>query len=109
MRAVKGLHLPAVFLCFVSSLIATPKLRLVTTTVGPVTIAAGSNGPAQTVEAYNTGDGALSLSLSVPSSVGWLGASVGAPRACSSQAGNCIPVQFALNTAALPAARRRPL
>ena len=98
---MKALRHPAVFLCFVSSLIAAPKLRLVTTTVGPITVAAGSSGPAQTVEAYNAGDGALSLS--VASSAAWLGASVGAPRACSSQAGSCIPLQFALNTAALPA------
>ena len=100
---MKALRLPAVLLCFFSSLTAAPKLRLVTTTVGPITVATGGNGPAQTVEAYNAGDGALSLSLSVASSVTWLGASVGTPRACSTRAGNCIPLQFALNTAALSA------
>ena len=80
---------------------ATPMLRLVSSTVGPVAVAAGANGGTQTVEAYNAGDG--SLSLSVSSSVAWIAPAVGAARGCSttSLASSCIPLQFALNTAAL--------
>ena len=83
---------------------AAPRLRLVSTTVGPVSIAQGASGgplQTQTVEAYNVADGSLNLKLS--SSVTWIAGTVGAPRACSSQAGTCIPLQFALNTSSLPA------
>jgi uncharacterized protein (TIGR03437 family) len=80
---------------------AAPKLRLVTTTVGPLSILQGGNGPTQTVEAFNAGDGTLNLTLS--SSATWIGTSVGALRPCSSQAGNCIPLQFALSTSGLSA------
>lgn len=88
---------------FAVSLPAAPMLRLAASTVGPVSIAVGANGAPQTVEAFNAGDGTLSLALS--SSASWLAASVGAPRACSSttQASACIPLQFALNTASLAA------
>jgi uncharacterized protein (TIGR03437 family) len=84
-----------------AGLSAAPRLRLVSSTVGPVSIAQGSNGSAQTVEAYNAADGALNLSLT--SSVAWIGGSVGAQRACASRSGTCTPLQFALNTSALPA------
>lgn len=76
-------------------------LRLVSSTVGPVSIATGSNGAAQTVEAFNAGDG--SLNLSVSSSVSWVAASIGAQRPCVAQAGQCIPLQLTLNTSSLPA------
>lgn len=98
---MKPCRLLSVSFAFASLIVAAPKLRLATSTVGPISIAPGSNGAAQTVEAFNAGDGALSLSLT--SSVTWLGTSVGAPRACSSQAGTCIPLQFALNTSGLSA------
>ncbi len=86
---------------FAAGLSAAPRLRLVSSTVGPVSIAAGSNGSAQTVEAYNAADGSLNLSLT--SSAAWIAGSVGAQRACSSRSGTCTPLQFALNTSALPA------
>ncbi|MEO8372743.1 MAG: hypothetical protein ABI806_26400, partial [Candidatus Solibacter sp.] len=70
-------------------------------TVGPISIALGTNGAAQTSEAYNASDGSLNLSLS--SSVSWIAPSVGAQRACTTRSGLCIPLQFALNTASLPA------
>jgi hypothetical protein len=38
-------------------------LRLVLSTVGPVSIAQGANGSAPAVEAYNAADGSLNLSL----------------------------------------------
>ena len=80
-------------------------LRLVSSVVGPIPTAAGGSAPPQTVEAFNAGDGSLSLSVSVPSSVTWLTASVASSRACTTTtaAGTCIPLQFALNTTALAA------
>src|SRR5690348_7905539 len=48
---------------------AAPKLRLSASTVGPLSIAQGTNGATQTVEAYNAGDGSLGLALK--SSVSW--------------------------------------
>ena len=89
-----------------AGLSAAPRLRLVSSTVGPVSIAQGANGSAlqtQTVEAYNAADGSLNLSLT--SSVSWIAGSVGAQRACSTTAAAsiCTPLQFALNTSALPA------
>jgi len=80
---------------------AAPRLRLVSSTVGPVSIPQGSNGSAQTVEAYNAADGSLNLSLT--SSAAWIAGSVGAQRPCASRSGTCTPLQFALNTSALPA------
>jgi uncharacterized protein (TIGR03437 family) len=84
-----------------AGLSAAPRLRLVSSTVGPVSIAQGANGSAQTVEAYNAADGSLNLSLT--SSVAWIAGSVGAQRACASRSGTCTPLQLALNTSALPA------
>jgi uncharacterized protein (TIGR03437 family) len=82
---------------------AAPMLRLVSATVGPVSIVPGSNGINQTVEAYNAGDGTLSLSLS--SSVTWIAPSVGAVRTCTTTtaAASCTPLIFALNTSSLAA------
>jgi len=76
-------------------------LRLVSTTVGPVSIAAAANGSAQTVEAYNAGDGTLTLTAS--SSVPWIVPTVGAAAACktTTAAASCLPIQLALNTSAL--------
>lgn len=82
-----------------ASLSAAPKLRLVSSTVGPLSITQGTNGSVQTVEAYNGGDGALSLSAS--SSVSWVVPNVGTSRACTGRTGTCIPVQLTLNTSSL--------
>jgi uncharacterized protein (TIGR03437 family) len=90
----------AALLSSAAILSAAPTLRLVKSTVGPVSIAQGANGATQTVEAFNAGDGALSLSFS--SSVPWVGATAGAQRACSSGSGTCTPLQFALSTSSLP-------
>lgn len=78
-------------------------LRLVTATVGPLSIAPGANGTNQTVQAYNAGDGTLAPSVS--SSVSWITPSVGAAGACPATvpAASCIPLILALNTASLAA------
>ena len=80
---------------------ATPRLRLVSSTVGPVSIAQGANGAPQTVEIYNAGDGFLSPKLT--SSVSWIGTSAGTQTNCVGRVGFCIPLQISLNTASLPA------
>jgi uncharacterized protein (TIGR03437 family) len=54
---------------------AAPELRLATTAIGPVYIAAEQNGPTQTVAATNIGTGTLSLSASA--NMPWLTASIG--------------------------------
>lgn len=80
---------------------AAPQLRLSATTLGPISIATGSNGPSATIEAGNIGDG--SISLSVSSSAAWLGASLGPQRACGTmQAAQCFSISLTLNTASLP-------
>lgn len=82
-----------------ASLAAAPKLRLVSSTVGPLSITLGASGAAQTVEAYNAGSGTLALSAS--SSVAWVTPAVGASRACTGRTGTCVPVQLAFQTASL--------
>ena len=86
-----------VALTFTSMLSAAPRLGLAQTAL-TVPIVPGQNGPAQSIDASNLGDGLLNLSVS--SSVPWLTASIGAQHSCSLK-GNCIPVQIALQTAAL--------
>jgi uncharacterized protein (TIGR03437 family) len=78
-------------------------LRLVSSTVGPVSVAAGASST-QTAEAYNAGDSTLALQLSVDSSSkSWLAAATGASRACTTTtaASSCIPLVFTLNTQSL--------
>ena len=77
---------------------AAPKLRLDTTTIGPVSIAQGSNGTAQTVNALNAGDGALNLRATT--NAPWLNATVRPQTQCGF-AGACIPVGLTLDTANL--------
>lgn len=91
----------ALALALCASLEAAPKLRLVTTTVGPVSVSQGANPNAQTVEAYNAGDG--NLNLSAASSVAWVSASVGGARPCNLREGNCLPVNFQFQTNSLAA------
>jgi uncharacterized protein (TIGR03437 family) len=57
------------------ALYATPQLRLSTSTVGPLNIAVGQNGPLQTVTTSNIGDGTLQLSASA--SVPWINPTIG--------------------------------
>jgi uncharacterized protein (TIGR03437 family) len=90
---------------FATLLHAAPMLRLATTAVVPVPLPAGANGGTQIVEAYNAGDGSLSLSGNPTSSVPWIATSYGSPRACTttSASATCIPLQLALNTSSLAA------
>ena len=90
---------------FATLLNAAPMLRLVNTAVVPVPLPAGANGGTQIVEAYNAGDGSLSLAGNPASSVSWITTSYGPSRACTTTTASatCIPIQLAMNTSALAA------
>lgn len=92
----------ALLLISISSVAAAPKLRLSGTAIGPYSIAAGANGSTQNIEAWNAGDGALSLS--VGSSAAWAVPTVSAKLNCTAGGiGKCQSIQVALQTAALTA------
>ncbi len=105
MGLIHKLFLATAAICVFGSVTvsAAPRLRLVKSTIGPVSLAQGANGATQTVEAYNAADGSLNLSLS--SSVSWLTALAGTQRSCTTTtlAGICTPLQIALNTSTLSA------
>ena len=65
-----------------------------------LSVAPGSNGSTQTVQASNLGDG--SLSLQVVSSVTWLAPAIGQPQTCSLK-GNCTPILIAVKSSSLAA------
>jgi uncharacterized protein (TIGR03437 family) len=95
-RFAPPLFLPVLFLT-ASSLSATPRLSLTTTSL-VVPVIQGANGPTQALDAFNIGDGKLSLQAT--SSVTWLVPTVGASTVCGLRAG-CYPVQIALQTSTL--------
>jgi uncharacterized protein (TIGR03437 family) len=78
---------------------AAPQLRLANSVV-EVQTAVGAAAPVQTLEAFNIGDGMLSLSVSVPPSVTWMSASVGAAGPCVyiQDSPPCIQLSFTFNT-----------
>ncbi len=83
---------------------AQARLRLTESALGPISIATGTNGTAQVIEAYNLGNGNLSLTFA--SNAPWLTAAVGTSRACAAAAlpvANCLPITVSLNTAGLAA------
>ena len=84
---------------FAANAVAAPKLRLDQTALAPLSIAQGSNGAAQSVDARNAGDGTLNLQVS--SNVAWLSPSLGAPHTCADGNGSCTPVRITLQTASL--------
>lgn len=111
MGLIRSIRLVAPFLFLSSAILhAVPMLRLASTTVGPVSIAVGAAGGIQTVEAYNAGDGSLTLTATptdpaTGKAVTWLAASLQTPRACATTTlgKTCIPIALSLNTAGLAA------
>ena len=87
------------FLLATTAATAAPKLRLSTAALGPFSIAQGANGNDQSLDAYNEGDGALSLSVS--SSASWLSASTNGTRACGQPGGVCTAIKVSLQTSGL--------
>ncbi len=78
-------------------------LRLVNSVVGPVSAAVGTPPAAQILEAYNAGDGSLTLTVTPDPTAAWVSAAVGAARACTTTtaASSCIPLTFTFSTASL--------
>lgn len=86
------------------ALAATPTLRLSNTVVGPGPVPVGAASSTATLEAYNIGDGTLSLSVWIPPEATWVSATVGAGTCTQSVfPGPCIPILFTLTTASLSA------
>ncbi len=83
-------------LAFIEAASAAPQLILSTSIV---TAVIGATNPAQTVEAYNAGSG--SLNLTATPSAGWLNASVGALKPCTTRSGSCYPITITFNTQSL--------
>jgi uncharacterized protein (TIGR03437 family) len=94
-----GFHGAVLFLTLGTVLSATPRLGL-DQTAFTLSVAPGSNGSTQTVQASNLGDG--SLSLQVASSVTWLAPTIGQPQTCSLK-GNCTPILIAVQSSSLAA------
>ena len=84
---------------FAATAMAAPKLRLDQTALTGLSIAQGTNGSAQSVDARNVGDGTLNLQVS--SNVPWLLASLAAPHTCADGNSSCTPVRITLQTASL--------
>ena len=80
---------------------AQAKLRLTDVALGPISVATAANGAPQSIEAFNTGTGSLSLTFA--SNATWLTASAGASRPCqiAVQQPSCIPITVSLNSATL--------
>ena len=78
---------------------AQPKLRLSTTTVGPVTFAQGGVAAGQSIEARNAGTGNLNLTLTAD--VPWITAAVGASRPCTVLVGTCLPINLGFQSTTL--------
>jgi uncharacterized protein (TIGR03437 family) len=82
---------------------AAPMLRLGTAVVGPIAVASAGPSTTQTIEVYNAGDGALSLTFDSDS---WISAKLGSNQTCrtfiNAIGKTCSTIQVTVNTAALP-------
>jgi uncharacterized protein (TIGR03437 family) len=78
-------------------------LRLGTATIGPIPVASAGVSTTQKVEAYNAGDGALSLTFESDT---WISATLGASRGCRTLiiavGQTCSTIDVTVNTAGLP-------
>jgi uncharacterized protein (TIGR03437 family) len=79
---------------------AASQLRLSSNTVGPIYVEGGSNAAAQTLNAFNIGDG--SLNLTIGSSASWLSATLGSATTCAGgPVAPCLPINITLGTSGL--------
>jgi len=93
------------FLLFSNSLLnAAPTLRLSSTTIGPLAFATAGGTSAQSLDAFNAGDGLLNLTVS--SSASWITAKLGASRPCrtilTAVGKTCSAIDVTVNTTGLP-------
>jgi uncharacterized protein (TIGR03437 family) len=88
---------------FSAALSGAPILRLNTSSLRPIWVPQGTNGPTTvSFEAYNTGDG--TLNPQVKGSHTWLTPNLGAARACSFDASKtCRPINVVLASSGLAA------
>ena len=86
-------------LLFALGLSAAPRLNLIQTSL-TVSVPIGTNGPTETLDTFNIGDGTLDLQAS--SSVSWLVPTVGTSQVCGLR-GGCYPVSIAFQTSSLSA------
>jgi uncharacterized protein (TIGR03437 family) len=93
----KSLGLVLLSLASAAIVNAAPRLALSQTALS-LSVAAGANGPSQSVDAANVGDGSLNLQAS--SSVTWLTASLGTPHTCA-LAAVCTPIQISVQSSTL--------
>jgi uncharacterized protein (TIGR03437 family) len=86
-----------------TALNAAPVLRLGTAVVGPIAVASAGASTTQTIEVYNAGDGALSLTFDSDS---WISAKLGSNQTCrtfiNAIGKTCSTIQVTVNTATLP-------
>jgi uncharacterized protein (TIGR03437 family) len=91
-----------VLLTVLPGLHGAPKLRLATSAIGPITVQAGQNGPAQQIDAANFGDGALALTAT--SNAPFVTVLIGPTKICTLRP-TCVPVNIGLNTSTLARGR----
>ena len=84
---------------FTSQLAGQARLRLDNTTLGPISVAQGQNGPNQIINAVNAGNGSLNLTATTATS--WLTATVGQTQSCGTLGAGCNPITIGLKTASL--------
>jgi uncharacterized protein (TIGR03437 family) len=93
---------PALLVWLSLPLAAAQQLVLSPTAIGPIFIPIGTNGPPQTVQAFNTGG--ATLLLQVTPSAPWLSTSIRGMTPCASNpAPTCQSIVIFLTTATLPA------
>jgi hypothetical protein len=91
---------PVLLLFLSTSLFAAPILRLTNSSAILAQTYPGVPPSRATIDAYNAGDGVLSLSVSVPSSVTWLKAAVGTTgdRTFGTPPARCVPLRLTFAT-----------
>jgi uncharacterized protein (TIGR03437 family) len=97
-RFVPFLVLPILFQLTPILTASTPPQLMLDQTSVTVSTVQGSNGPTQFLDAFNVGEGTLSLTAT--SNVTWLSATIGTSQVCG-LLGGCFPLEIALNTSSL--------
>jgi uncharacterized protein (TIGR03437 family) len=86
---------------FSTAVSAAPMLRL-SNSVVTVHAAVRATAASQTLQAFNAGDGTLSLSVAVTPAISWLALSILPPLTCPAYFnGSCNPIQFTFTSAGL--------
>jgi uncharacterized protein (TIGR03437 family) len=93
-----GLKIIAGLALLSGCLFAQPRLRLSSTTVGPVSVTAGAANTSSVIEAFNSGTGTLNLTATANAT--WLSPQVGPSRSCTTRTGSCIPITMAITAPA---------